>query len=105
MGHFTPLGPVVLHLVGANGPFRASPKGISFRAQGKARWRRQWSFHGEPTQRGHAPGKARSLRVVAKSAGCVVALLVKGATIDFVARLAVDAFGHNASDQMKNNRP
>ena len=90
------LGPVHIHSVGANG---------SFRAQGKARRRRQWSFHGEPPQRGHAPGKTRSLRVAAKSAGCVVALLVKGVAIDCVARLAADAFGHNASDRMNVNRP
>jgi hypothetical protein len=73
--------------------------------QGKARRRRQWLFHDKPQQRRHAPGKARSLRVAAKSAVCVVALLVKGATIDFVARLAADAFGRNASDRMNVNRP
>jgi hypothetical protein len=42
---------------------------------------------------------------VAKSAGCVVALLVKGMAINFVARLAVDALGHNASDKMIENTP
>ena len=51
------------------------------------------------------PGKTRSLRVAAKSAGCVVALLVKGVAIDRVARLAVDAFGRNASDRMIENTP
>jgi hypothetical protein len=90
------LGHVHVNSVGANG---------FFRVQGKARRRRQWSFHGEPLQRGHAPGKTRSLRVAAKSAGCVVALLVKGAAIDFVARLAANAFGHNASDRMNVNTP
>jgi hypothetical protein len=73
--------------------------------QGKALRRRQWSFHGEPLQRGHAPGKTLSLRVEARSAGCVVALLVKGAAIDFVARLAANASGHNASDETIENRP
>jgi hypothetical protein len=73
--------------------------------QGKARRRRQWSFHGEPPQRGHAPGQTRSLRVAAKSAGGGVALLVKEMAIDCVARLAVDAFGHNASDKTIANRP
>jgi hypothetical protein len=89
-------GPVGIHFVGANGPFRA---------QGKARRRRQWLFHDKPSQRRHAPGKGRSLRVAAKSAGCVVALLAKGVAIGGVARLAVDAFGHNASDKMNANRP
>ena len=41
----------------------------------------------------------------AKSAGCVGALLVKGMAINFVARLAVDALGHNASDKMIENTP
>jgi glutamate-1-semialdehyde aminotransferase len=90
------LGRIHMHSVGANG---------SFRVQGKARRRRQWIFHGETPQRRHAPGKARSLRVAAKSAGCVVALLDKGAAIDFVARLAANAFGHNASDRMHMNTP
>jgi hypothetical protein len=49
--------------------------------------------------------KTRSLRVAAKSAGCVVALLVKGTTLDFVARLAANAFGHNASGKTIENRP
>ncbi|MDP1653630.1 MAG: hypothetical protein Q8L56_13000 [Rhodocyclaceae bacterium] len=90
------LGCVLNHFIGAN---------VHFRAQGKARRRRQWWFHDKPPQRRHAPGNARSLRVAAKSAGCVVALLVKGVAIDFVARLAVDAFGYNASDKVIENTP
>ncbi|MBZ0125912.1 MAG: hypothetical protein K8F32_06040 [Rhodocyclaceae bacterium] len=90
------LGCVLNHFIGAN---------EHFRVQGKARRRRQWLFHDKPPQRRHAPGNARSLRVAAKSLGCVVALLVKGVAIDFVARLAAKAFGHNASDKMIENTP